>query len=161
MSSLETPSGGGKNLVRPFLAMKRPKLNDIGALKALRENIVGNLVSLRINYEERIKNLQETSRSALEGIPGKFLQMAGTTEFTTPESLAGYVSNIYKTTEGAILKPETIALVGKTAEALFKLKSNCARPFPLELRDIGYEYYYKVLRAFGLRPQQGGESGNV
>lgn len=158
LTDIEKTSEGSKNFVRPIMAMTRPEPSEKEELKALREDIVGNLVSLRVNYEKRLSNLQTASRSEIEGIPGKFLQAAGTTEFTTSESLAGYVSNIYKATEGAVLKPETLTIVGKTATALFKLRDSCARPYPLELRDIGYEYYYKVLRAFGLRPKQGGES---
>lgn len=159
--SSEESKGEDKIFRRPILAMIRPEFGEMKELKALRGDIVGNLVSLRINYEKRLTDLQGASRSEIEGIPGKFIQVAGTTEFTTPESLAGYVSNIYKTTEGAILGPETIAIVGRTAEALFKFRNSCARPFPLELRDLDYEYYYKILRAFGLRPKQEVSQPNV
>lgn len=144
---------------RPLLSMKRPEPEKGTALKDLRDDIAKKLVSLRINYEKRLENLEGASRSEIEGIPGKFLEAAGTTEFTTPESIAGYISNIYKTTEGARLEPTTIDLIGKVSEELFKLKQSAARPFPLELRDVGYEYYYKVLRAFGLKPKSGGEQG--
>lgn len=154
---IEPPKNQANIFQRPLLSMKRPEPEKGTALKDLRDDIVKKLVSLRINYERRLESLERSSRSEIEGIPGKFLGAAGTTEFTTPGSIAGYVSNIYKTTEGARLEPTTIDLIGKVAEELFELKQSAARPFPLELRDIEYEYYYKVLRAFGLKPKSGGE----